>query len=402
MYDLIEPTNLSGIYKIHQNNSVGIIDSTWAIRLTPVYESITEFNQFGLAIGKTAKGYVVIERNSFKTSKLYQSISEYNDFGIAIIKDDYKNYGLINADLKVIVEPKYASIGNFNELGLASACYLNGKCGFIKYDGTEQIKAQYESVGSFNKFGLAVATTTVANCGGKNGENCIAQIILDKNGNLIVPVTDESIEKKIRYQLTDSIHSERYIVVNAFEGNSINPQFIIIDKDNFQLITATAYNAISSPDLHGLIRVRKGDFWGMVDTTGKLLTKPTYRDIRRVGEAYYAAENKEGKWGFLNKKGKPQIPFEYEEVKAYRHGFAPVSKGRGKWGLINKFNAKIVPCEFNSIELNGDETKFEVVDAEDVKYIINDQGECETNKIKFEEIRARANKESAKPKPTKQ
>jgi WG containing repeat len=138
------------------------------------------------------------------------------------------------------------------------------------------------------------------------------------------------------------------------------------------------------------------------DTTGKLLTKPAYKDIRRVGEAYYAAENKEGKWGFLNKKGKPQIPFEYDEVKAYRFGFAPVSKGKGKWGLINRFNAKIVPCEFASVALNEMETKFEVVDTESVKYIINDQGECETNHLKFETVRAKANKEEAKPKPTKQ
>jgi hypothetical protein len=402
MYDLIEPTNMSGIYKIHQNNSIGIIDSTWVIRLTPVYEAISEFNQFGLAIGKTPKGYVVIDRNGFRTSKLYQSISEYNEYGVASIKDDFKNYGLIDANLNVIVQPKYASIGNFNELGLASACYLNGKCGFIKYDGTEQIKAQYESVGSFNKFGLAVATTSVNNCGGKNGEKCSAQVILDRNGNLIVPVTDESIEKKIRYQLTDSLHSERYIVVNAYEGNNPASQFIIIDKDNFQLITAVAYSSISSPDLHGLIRVRKGDYWGIVDTTGKLLTKPIYKDIRRVGEAYYAAENKDGKWGFLNKKGKPQIPFEYEEVKAYRFGYAPVSKGKGKWGLINRFNAKIVPCEFVTVELNPDETKFVVTDSEDVKYVINDQGECETNKFKFEEVRAKANKEVVKTKPTKQ
>ena len=392
MYDNIEPTNISGIYKLYQNNSIGLIDSTWAIRSTPVYESISEFNQFGLAIAKTAKGYTLIQKNTFKTSKFYNTISEFNEYGVATISDEFKNYGLIDAEMKVIIEPKYVSIGVFNELGLASACYPNNKCGFIKFDGTEQIKAEYESVGNFNKFGLAVARTVIPNC--KNGDKCLAEIVLDKNGNIIIPTTDESIKNKFRYELTDSLHSDKYIIVKVSdESSKQNTRFMIVENETLKLITATAYDAITPTDLHGVFRVRKNDLWGMVDTLGKLLTKPTYKEIRRVGEAYYAAQNAQGKWGFLNKKGKPQIPFEYEDVKQYYFGFAPVSKGKGKWGIINKYNAKFVPCEFKSVSLNGAETKFEVTEEEGTVYVINDKGECETNCVKFEQIRAKANKQ---------
>jgi hypothetical protein len=394
MYDNIEPSNLSGVYKIHQNNSIGLIDSSWSIRTTPVYESISEFNAFGLAIAKTPKGYTLIQKKTFKTSKFYQTIGEFNEYGVATISDDAKNYGLIDAEMKVIVEPKYVSIGVFNELGLAPACYPNNKCGFIKYDGSEQIKAEYESVGSFNKFGLAVARTIIPNCGNKNNEKCITEIVLDKNGNTIIPTTDESIKGKFHYELTDSLHSDRYIIVKVLDDNTKQtPKFMIVEKDNLQLITATSYDAITASDLHGVFRVRKGELWGLVDTTSKILTKPIYREIRRVGEAYYAAENALGKWGFLKSNGKPQIPFEYDEVKQYRFGLAPVSKGKNKWGLISRFNAKLVPCEFKSVALNESETKFEVTDEDGTVYIINDKGECETNSLKFEQIRAKANKQ---------
>lgn len=394
MYDNIEPSNISGVYKIIQNSSIGLIDSTWSIRSTPVYETISDFNAFGLATAKTAKGFTLIQKNTFKTTKFYQSISEFNEFGVATISDDFKNYGLIDAEMKVIVEPKYVSIGVFNELGLAPACYPNNKCGFIRFDGTEQIKAEYESVGNFNKFGLAVARTVVPNCNSKNNEKCIAEIVLDKTGNIIIPTTEESIKGKFHYELTDSLHSDRYVIIKVSEDNNKqNPKFMIVEHENLQLITATTYDAITSSDLHGVFRVRKGDLWGLVDTTSKVLTKPLYREIRRVGEAYYAAENAQGKWGFLNKKGKPQIPFEYDEVKQYRFGFAPVSKGKGKWGLISRFNAKLVPCEFKSVALNDKETKFEVTDEEGTIYVINDKGECETNCVKFEQIRAKANKQ---------
>ena len=130
----------------------------------------------------------------------------------------------------------------------------------------------------------------------------------------------------------------------------------------------------------------------MIDSLGKVITKPAYQEIKRVNDAYYATQNEKGKWGFLNKKGKPQVPFEYQEVRSYRFGFAPVSKGRGKWGLINRFNAKIVPCAFSTIMLNKSETKYQITDANDVLFVISDKGDCETNCLKFEELRAKANK----------
>jgi hypothetical protein len=288
--------------------------------------------------------------------------------------------------------PKYASIGNFNEIGLASACYPDGKCGFIKYDGKEQIKANYESVGNFNKYGLAVAQTLVEDCNGKNGP-CTVDVIIDKNGNTIVPVSDDVIKKKWHYKLTDSLHADRFIIVNVMNNDlTAILNFVLIQKDNLQLITGTPYHTISPMDILGNIRVETNGKWGMIDSTGKVMTKPAYQEIKRLNDSYYAVQNDKGKWGFLNKKGKPQIAFEYEDVRSFRFGFAPVSQGKGKWGLINRFNAKIVPCSFRSVQLNEAETKFHITDENDTIFIINENGECETNCPLFEKLRAAANK----------
>lgn len=392
IYDNIDPTNLSGIYRLNQNKGIGLLDTTWAVRISPNYESITDFNKQGLAIAKNAKGYAVIRAKDYKMSKFYEYVSEYNEFGVSTIRNEGKLYGLIDTNLNVIVAPKYASIGFFNQIGLAPACYPDGKCGFIKYDGTEQIKANYEAVGSFNEAGLMVARTAVENCG-PNNTVCKADVILDRMGNTIVPVSEESIKNKYHYELTDSIRDERFIIVNVMEDKSSSVKgFLLIHKDNFQLITTTAYQEIKSMDLLGNIRVIKDGKWGIIDTFGKTITKPLYKEIRRVNDSYYATQNVNGKWGFLNKKGKPQIPFEYNEVGSYRFGLAPVSKGRGKWGLISRFNAKIVPCAFRSVNLNSKQTKFEITDEDNTTYIINSEGECETNCPKFEDLRAKANK----------
>jgi hypothetical protein len=393
IYDNVESTNLSGIYRINQNKGIGLLDTTWAIRTSPTYDAISDFNSFGLATARNAKGTAIIRAKDYKMSKFYVSVSDYNEFGVSTVKNEGNLYGLIDSNLNVIVAPKYSSIGFFNEIGLAPACYPDGKCGFIKYDGTEQIKANYEAVGTFNTFGLMVARTAVENCGQPNNAVCKADVILDRTGNVIVPVNDESIKNKFHYELTDSLRDDRFIVVNVKEDkSSVLKGFLLIQKDNLQLITSTSYQEIKPMDVLGNIRVNKNGKWGIIDSMGRTLAKPLYKEIRRVNDSYYPTQHDNGKWGYLNKKGKPQIPFEYEEVRSYRFGFAPVSKGKGRWGLINRFNAKVVPCAFRSVNLNQAETKFEITDDDNIIFIINEQGDCETNCPKFEDLRAKANK----------
>jgi WG containing repeat len=392
IYDNLETTNLPTVFRITQNKNVGLLDTSWTIRTSPIYESISDFNEFGLAIIKDKRGSAFVHAKGFRMSKFYTFVSDFNEFGISTIRNEANLYGLIDTNLNVIVQPKYTSIGVFNELGLAPACNPDGKCGFIKYDGKEQIKANYEAVGNFNVFGLAVAKTLVEGCNGANNP-CKSDVIIDRNGNTIVPVTDESIKKKLHYQLTDSLYYERFIIVKVSENDEKEvTSYLLIQKNDFQLITGIPYQTISPIDVLGNFRVENKGKWGIIDSTGKVITKPIYQEIKRVNDDYYAARNDKGKWGFLNKKGKPQIPFDYEEVRNYRHGFAPVSQGRGKWGLISRFNAKIVPCAFKLVVLNEAETKFQVTDENGTVYIINDKGECETNCPKLDELRAKANR----------
>ncbi|MBL7813724.1 MAG: WG repeat-containing protein [Saprospiraceae bacterium] len=397
-YDDIAQTNAAGIYRINLGGRIGLVDSNWKIQYPPSFTSISDFNEFGIAEAKNENGTVLIQKNGLTKSKTYDNIGAFSDFGVAVIRDLNKNYGLIDTTFKVIVEPKYFSIGSFNEMGLASACLQANKCGFIRYDGSEQIKANYESVGNFNSFGLAIAKVNVTDYKGKKNEKLTAQIVIDAQGNTIIPVTDEAIEKKFNYELSDTVHSNDYLIVYAFAENSRNdPRFHLIKKVNNQLVTSTPYQTISAIDNVGNMRVKKDNLWGVIDSTGKILSKCQFNQIQRVSENYYAVENATNKWGFINQKGKQQIPFEYDEVRTFRNGYVVVSKGKGKWGLINRFNAKVIPCLFKSITDKG--TKYEVTDNDGLIYIVNEEGDCETNCPKFEQIRRDANKAATAPPP---
>jgi hypothetical protein len=400
-YDNIEAfADVSGIYKIVQLTKIGMVDSTWKIQLQPIYTSISSFNTFKLAKATTEKGSLLIRQSDFKQTKMYASITDFNEFGIATVKDESGKFGLLDSEMKMMLEPKYGSIGNFQVNGLAPACYAGGNCGFIKYDGTEVIKAEFEQVSEFSKNGYAVARTILKDCNSKNPDECRADIVIDATGKVVVPVLEETTQRNLRLEVTDSIHSSLYIIIMAFQNGERNKfNFLLINKDSRELVTQMPYQAITSFDVNGIMRVKKDNMWGMIDTLGKAVAKCAFEEIRRPFEGYYAALQKDSeKWGYLNNKGKAIIPFEYSEVKYFRNGLAAVSKGNGKWGVISKFNAKIVPCTFKSIVIN--EGKYEVADEEGNVFTISDKGECEKNCAKFEEIRVSANKQALEGKPS--
>ncbi len=390
-YDDISATNQAGIYRINLAGRIGLVDANFKVQFPPSFISISEFNEFGIAEAKNENGVILIKKNGLIKSKLYDNVSYFNEFGIAVIRDLSKHCGLIDTAFHIVVEPKYFSIGNFNEMGLAPACLLSNKCGFIKYDGSEQIKANYESVGNFNAFGLAVAKVNVTDYKGKKNEKVTAQIVIDAQGNTIIPVTDEAIEQKFYYELSDTVHSYDYHIVYAYpENNRAIKQYHLIYKATSQLITSTPYQVITALDNCGNFRVKKNNLWGLLDSTGKILTKPQFAEIQRVSENFYGVKNTLGKWGFITQKGKQQIPFEYDEIRTFRNGYVPASKGKDKWGLITRFNAKVIPCAFKSITDKG--SKYEVTGIDNLIYIVNEQGDCETNCPKFEAIRVEANK----------
>jgi hypothetical protein len=389
-YEAIEPTSASGVYRVSTNKLIGMMDSSWSIKIKPEFASISNFNKHGLAYAvNPVGGVMLIQKGTYKTTKMYQSISEFNEYGVCIVKDENGKFGLLDAQMNTVVEPKYYSIGNFNEIGLANACLEANKCGFIKYDGSEQIKADFEAVGQFNKYGLTVAKMKV-DC---KGQNCVSDVILDRTGSIIVPASEESTVKQYKYTLTDSLHSSNFIIVNVKNIDSKATQFMLIEKTSLKLITGVSYEAVMPLDANGNFRVKKNGLWGIVDATGNILSKPQYTEIYRDGETYYAAKNDKGKWGYLNKKGKVHIPFEYDDVTNFKNGYAAVSRGKNKWGVISKFEAKVVPCVFKSVILNATETKYEVTDVDGTIYIVNEKGECESNCTRFEEIRNKANKQ---------
>lgn len=388
-YDNIELSGVSHLYKISQNNKIGLVDTLWKVKFQPEFDLIGEFNQNGIAVCKAGEGFKLISNRTYKSSQQYKSIGAFNTkLALAPIQDASGNWGLINSDLNVVIEPMYFSIGEFNDLGMAPACRYDKKCGFINTKGTEIITPVYEEVGNFNKHGLVVVRELTKDC--NKNKNCKTDLVYNKFGQVIITKANEKeVETmKIRYELLDTLHSDKYVAVKMFIDEQVQG-FHLIEANSYKLITSTVYQSITPFDFNGMLRVRKDNRWGLIDTTGKVILQPTYMEIRKQGEGFYAVKNENDKYGFIDRKAKIQIPFEYDDVKSFRNGHCIVTKGKEKWGLINKFNAKIVPLYFKSVSVK--DGQYEMTDDKGGVYMIDDKGDCLQNCQKFEELRRKAN-----------
>ena len=163
----------------------------------------------------------------------------------------------------------------------------------------------------------------------------------------------------------------------------------------------------------GVAPAKLNGLWGLIDTTGKWLVSPQYKEIGRLSEgviavkkaveknakfafinaslsspgkeitsfkynkAHYFSEGLAGvkigdKWGFIDKIGNLQIPARYTNIRNFKQGFAPVKMGN-KWGYINKQGKWLVKPIFNAAYSFTDDG-LAVVVSKNKRGFINTQG----------------------------
>ncbi len=109
---------------------------------------------------------------------------------------------------------------------------------------------------------------------------------------------------------------------------------------------------------NGLALVRKGDKYGMVNTSGKEVIPVKYNIIERHNDHIFrvaaGGSVKDGvlfdeKYGFVDDSGKELLKPEYDEIGQFnKDGLTYVKKG-DKYGYINNKIEVIIPCKYNAI-----------------------------------------------------
>jgi hypothetical protein len=130
--------------------------------------------------------------------------------------------------------------------------------------------------------------------------------VLDKNGKPVFPSQWDFLEKLSRDSYAKSNTNEDFNILRGIDEYYLNDE--TNDIKRFSNITSSNF------DLKTLyIKCRKGEKYGVIDGTGKVIIEPKYENIRECVDDFYEVQiNK--KWGIVNKKGDIIVKPNYYQV----------------------------------------------------------------------------------------
>lgn len=92
--------------------------------------------------------------------------------------------------------------------------------------------------------------------------------------------------------------------------------------------------------------VREQGKYYMTDRNGKKITEQAYEDARLFNDETYAAVKLDGRWGYIDKTGKQVIEPTYSKAGSFSNGFAAV-EADGHWGYIDMSNNMVIEPQFS-------------------------------------------------------
>jgi len=241
---------------------------------TEVHTTLNGYNTVS-----TGSNWYVIDNDGQELTEQYPYVGLINDEGYGIFNTG-KEIRLLDKDQ--IVRSRFGNL-KVDKAGYYSAsseifpALIGEKWSYINKDG-KKIEEGYDIAGSFYNH-QAVAS--------KEGK---WELINDKG------------EKKALNHFTDikldlyGCHQQGEVVI-AKEGN----KYHLYDSD-FKRIGKFEADDIDICVNNGLIAFKSGGKWGFVDTAGKVVVEPKYKQAKSFANGYAAVCGDNGLWGFINDK----------------------------------------------------------------------------------------------------
>ncbi|MBR5236116.1 MAG: WG repeat-containing protein [Clostridia bacterium] len=264
-------------------------------------------------------------------------------------------FGFTDEKGKQVISPTFSHAEPFSQ-ELSAVKNEEGLWGYINTKGKTVIPFSFEDAHSFSD-GLALVKYE-----GAYG-------YINKDGDMTITPTYEE-----AYPFSEGLacvrQGDKYGYIDT-EGTMVIPaQFelafdftegaAVVKSGKYGLIdTAGAFLIKPSwsqlaPDItNGLMKAMKNGRWGIIDTQGKAKTTFVYNHIGDFAQGLCPVATDEG-WGYLDESFSLALPFVWEQASAFSEGFAAVSKD-GLWGYIDKSgNPKTDFCYTSCGQVVGD------------------------------------------------
>lgn len=310
------------IYPYEKNGLFGFMDSTGAVVIPAIYESVAPFKEGLSLVSQNDKFGYINKKGDVVIDLIYSGGNDFEQ-GRAII-ERYERIGMIDRTGVVIFEPEFKELGNISEgmlYGVKDSLY-----GYYNTLGDQVIPERFTEAFSFSN-------------GRAKVEEKGLQAYIDKKGKYIVYPAFEEIE-----YFTDSL-------LIYGDGDTYG-----LMKPSCQIVVPNKYEKIGQLS-EGMAIVVYDDYIGYINERGEEVIPPQFdvipnylnRSHFKAGSAVVAKNNS---YGVINTKGKEIIPFKNEGIGEWAELTAV--KRKGKWGFINRANQLVIPATYDYAEsFNG-------------------------------------------------
>ncbi|MCL2517543.1 MAG: WG repeat-containing protein [Oscillospiraceae bacterium] len=344
-----------GYYLINQNDSTAILTPQGKVivsdlkNISPAYyrDSWNRplFNYNGTL-------YVVTSDEKFVTA---DAAAANVSFAPALYGDYTSDYGRQKNNLHLFYEVKEIVDVIDNQVAIDRAAYMGieldpvyinetvHQYGYKYSDDTTAIPAKYYYAYNFSENGLAVVA---------NRDRVIS--IIDVNGRVVINpfknIVYLSEQKRYvfdGYYLPDNRSMEnigmiyfdhglmriRRVLKDQYNPRIINDYDILIHADGSVFNIPAGYDLVYYSD--GVLVLKKGDYYGCLDYTGKWIAQPfyTYAGAFKEGLVVLGVE---GKKGMVDTQGNIVLPFIYDEITDVSSGVIAAYEKQNGWTFYNK------------------------------------------------------------------
>jgi len=247
-------------------------------------------------------------------------------------------FGYIDAEGRVVIEPRYALASAFSE-GMAGVMIRGKKdktfTAYIDKTGRIVIKPMEGSGGNFSS---GVASVLF---GG-------SYLYIDKKGRWASLASYQNAE-----DCTEGLCAVRMDPLGPKRWGYIDTSGAVIVKGQYDwakpfkegiarvgIMIGEPYTKNGAPAYDGKE--------GYIDKTGKPITELRFEKAGDFSDGMAQVRVK-GKWGYIDKTGNLVISPQYDETAAFREGFAAV-KIDGLWGFINKTGGLAIATQFDYVK----------------------------------------------------
>ncbi|MDC3252665.1 WG repeat-containing protein [Crocinitomicaceae bacterium] len=339
-----------GLAVVVKNEKFGFVNKRGELQIPCMYSSANDFVH-GLAVVELGDKIGVIDRNgNYRFDCIYDDFGVFSE-GLTYASIDGK-YGYYNKEGVEVIPHVFDDAYDFqNEMAKVE---INGAQTFIRKSGVSIFPPIYEEVeryfdtlfvvkkdgrfGFVNDRGQQVVDLVYESVGALNDDLAIAAL----DGRIVYLNKQGTIAVDYGYKIYPNFIKKGEFI----DGIAVvlkNGKYGRVNLKN-ELVTAFEFDNIDIGET--VIPAQKGEFWGLYNTEGELISAADYLSLERLKNGAFIASKSQG-LGVINQQGESMIPFSYNDIEFIGDSLYLVETG-GMYGVYLN-DEIVVSANYNQI-----------------------------------------------------